>query len=298
MQHLMNLALSIAKRNRSMDLWINEGLSMAAEYVWGEAHLDINWLWYNVDRTGLIEKGNNFFVWNNHLSVDPAAVIDDYATVYLFFRWLYLQANSEQRASLFSQIVRSPYYDHRAVTSIASTINPAWHNWETLLMTWFAANYDPQNAVYGYIGDRYLQEGYGSRNPHFQGIRVHPIRGSSVSLFPGEGVYSIIHNNFTPPDGGNNIRYAGLSPGSPTAGSTLRPITGDVLLTFNANADTFGRRESGRLTGVSPPASRTLQGTHIRQFAGPYVLDAKDVLGRNREREAAVFLNSPLELKQ
>jgi hypothetical protein len=65
--------------------------------------------------------------------------------------------------------------------------------------------------------------------------------------------------------------------------SSDSPYTGEALLTFNANKTNAGQPETGRLTGIDPPPSpyRTAAaGVQEIEFSGPYVIDARDVLGR------------------
>jgi hypothetical protein len=55
------------------------------------------------------------------------------------------------------------------------------------------------------------------------------------------------------------------------------------LLTFNANTNKSASRETGSLTGVSPPATARMAGEGVQseEMTGPYVLDARDMLKRN-----------------
>jgi len=259
LQHLINFVTTVQTGRYLMDTWVDEGLSSQAEYLYLEENPPEKCEWFKNDRDGTIAKGNNFFVWDNHRE-EPLAILDDYATVYLFFRWLYLQANTELQSHIFIDIETSNDIDYKAVTNVARQINPAWGDWETLLGTWLAANYYPKNS-YGYIGDDYLQKT----------ITVKPVAGQTISLYPGEGVYSIIKGSFSIETNGNNnnIRYAELA--------------GKVLLTFNANTDNrlIALPEIVVLTGVSPLTSQTTTRTiQTGTLTGPYVIDARDMLNR------------------
>jgi hypothetical protein len=277
LQHLINFITTLQTGRSYMDAWIDEGLSAYAEYLYFEENPTDRCEWFSDDPSGTIAKGNNFFVWDNYPE-EPLAILDDYATVYLFFRWLYLQAGNE---SILYEIENSGYSDYRAVTSVAAQIiDPSYNNWETLLGNWFAANYSPTNPEYGYKNDSYLQET----------IKIKPIAESTISLYPGEGVYSIINDPFTAVSG-TNIRYAGLDGNTPIVSS---PYSGNVLLTFNANSNKAANRETGRLTGEPVPLAQQLaKDRSIRQFTGPYVMDARDVLGRDREKSLPGILGSP-----
>jgi len=268
LQHLINFVTSYWLHRTYMDTWVDEGLSSQAEYLYLEENPPEKCEWFREDIKGTIAKGNNFFVWDNHRE-EPLAILDDYATVYLFFRWLYLQANTELQSHIFMDIETSTFSNYEAVTNVARQINSAWSDWKTLLGTWLAANYFPENT-YGYKSDSYLQKT----------ITVKPIRGT-ISLYPGEGVYSIINNSFSAEPGGN-IRYAGLAKSTSNI-VTSSPYTGNVLLTFNANINNTGESEAADLTNVPPPSSQTTARTiQTGTITGPYVLDARDMLERSR----------------
>jgi hypothetical protein len=277
LQHLVNFATYVRlseeglKEESYTDVWVNEGLSAYAEYLYLEDHPQDKRAWLS-DSRNTIKTGNNFFVWDNYRD-KPLAILDDYATVYLFFQWLYLQAAPELQSRIFRDISHSKYSDYHAVTSVVG------NNWETLLRNWLAANYYPQNTVYGYKGDPDLQSI----------ININPIyvAGNEISLYPGEGVYSIINGSYSAVNAGN-IRYAGLTAHTATV-DVSPPYSGDALLTFNANdvnANVPELRETGSLTGVSSSVtiSRTAaENSRSGKWTRPYVIDAQDLLGRDQD---------------
>ena len=260
LQHLVNFVTTVLIDRKddngnpvSMDIWVNEGLSAYAEYLYLDKNPRDKCAWL-IDDRNTIYTGNNFFVWDNYKDISTA-ILDDYATVYLFFRWLHLR-NSGSKPGIFFDIVNSKYYDYRAVTSVVGG------NWETLLKAWLTANYNPQS---GYAGDAELQ----------QIIEIDPIyiQGNKKSLFPGEGVYSVSNGSSHTSTG--NIRYAELT------GNTR-----SVRLTFNANPDNKAGVELGSLTGVSASVASPTAAGNARQagkWNGPYVIDAQDMLGRNQD---------------
>ena len=281
MQHLMNFATSIylrAPKNDQgqitglvyMDTWIDEGLSAAAEWVYsGQYSLDrIDWFINNGQRNsltvkGLIDKGNTFFVWNNHKE-NTYAVLDDYATVNLFFHWLRLQTNN----NIYRQIITSAQKDYRAVANAFNTTASENYSWDELIKTWFAANYiNASSGRYGYRNDTVLRN-----------LKVPAPKtiASSISLAPGEGVYSkaALNPNFS---NGTYIKYAYLT------GSTLSDTfqTNSVILTYNANNDISGTNASGRTTGtpianIGNQEERSL----MPGFTGPYRIGGWDLIER------------------
>ena len=285
LQHLINYATTRLLDRRYSDTWIDEGLSAWAEYLYfGDNPVD-KYRYFIEDRAGTIARGNNFFVWGNHTNENPDSILDEYSTVYLFFRWLYLQAAEKGlHNEFFYKIITSQYYDYRAVTGTAEQINGEWGTWENLLRTWLAANFYPQNPHYGYKGDNDLM--HALMNNTEERLLLSQ---SSIQLYPGEGVYSRISGSFSLPAGsGENIRYAGLT--NTSAINTVPSYTGNTLLTFNSSNNLAKNQEKGYLTGNGFNISRTLTGgAQTVEINRPFVLDARDVLGRNRSKDLPVF---------
>jgi len=263
LQHLINFTTTTLKRERATDTWIDEGLSSQAEHIYVGKNIEDKCKRFSKDEYGTIAKGNNFFVWDNHRE-EPMAILDEYDTVYLFFRWLYLQADSELKKTVFLDIEASDFSDYRVITNVAKKIRPEWADWDSLLGSWLAANYYPANPAYGYIGDSFFQKE----------IKVRPLTATSTPLYPGEGVYSVINLNgsFSKPPQSGNIRY-----------SELNDSASKALLTFNANTNNSKSTdpETGYLTGVSAivsyPGSRmVVDGVIQPARTGPYVIDARD----------------------
>ena len=301
MQHLMNFVTREIKSGttgtprRAMDIWIDEGLSSAAEREYNGEHSLDRIGWYNNngdvkgDIKGLIEQGNNFFVWGNHVTNNnPYPILDDYATVYLFFQWLRLQSN--MGAAIYYDIITSENYDYNAVTSAANKYIPGngFNNWETLLKTWFAANYINNTAgIYGYKNDLNIITHWAPAN-------------KSISLYPGEGVYSKTNSQPTITGQGINIRNAYLNK-TPAQVNDSTFYTGGALLTYNVNTTktTYsdgsqgGIPEIGTTTGAANvdivPAGRFLQ----TPLSGPFAISAGDMLRLKGHEDGLKDLDLP-----
>ena len=244
MQHLMNFTTSYFLRtvydtNGSMadfdmmDLWIDEGLAASAEWVYSGKHNQERLDRFS-DGVGAIAYGNNFFVWGE----DPDNLLDEYATVYIFFQWLRLQTKSGglgAGAGIYKEIITSKYYDHNAVVEAVkgkgNYSSDTSLQWGTLLRDWLAANVlvDSTTATgkYSYMGDPDLSE-----------LIVYPLSSGTIDLYPGEGVYSI-----TTSDGvtssyksgsGPNIKYTGVNFTSNIISDT-RTFASGALITYNTN---------------------------------------------------------------
>jgi hypothetical protein len=288
LQHFINFTARSLNGHSRMDTWIDEGLSAAAEYSYLGRHNNERVSQFLLSET--VQKGNNFFVWDNK----DGNLLDDYSTVYLFFQWLRIQSGG---TDIYRNIIASPYSDYRAVTgaisgAFAGELGSA--SWEAALRSWFVANYlNNQNGLYGYHGE--IPE-----------LRVYAVGGSTQSLLPGEGVYSIAGDppGAFPSGGGPNIKYAGLRERA-AAGSS--PEESEVslgalypngrLLTFNSNERNRGYGgEIGILTnGEEEPIRRFLSTGADRSAGdagdswnlegswnsgGSWIIDARDILGR------------------
>jgi hypothetical protein len=280
MQHLMNFAGSVA-RGTLTDLWIDEGLSATAEWAYSEKHSAQRLGCYNTDVSGLLSLGNNFFVWGNRIGEGAGknkyAVLDDYSTVYLFFQWLRLQSKED----IYWKISSSEDYDFNAViNAFNDTVSDSGtkytaSDWDTMLKDWLAANYfRSSSGRYGYGNETLLNE-----------IKIHYAPGGSqttVSLFPGEGVYSNVEGSFSiPTPEENNIKYTGLSGSAPVTSGSL---SSGALLTYNANTAADGNAESGTITGMAPPNANVFPaqngGRNAGVVAGPFPISGSDMLRR------------------
>jgi len=246
MQHLMNFVTSFLLRSdgdgniHEMDTWINEGLSAIAEWVYSGLYSENRWTHYNADPTGLIQKGNNFFIWDNHTREHRDARYDDYATVYLFFHWLRLQTGNN---TIFKNIISSTESNYRAVTEAANEAmkGRGYNDWGTLLKTWLAANYiNASSGPYGYASDSTLGK---------VKAKTVPAGTKSVRLYPGEGVYSLANAGSLWPVERKNIRYAGLAVESPQLSDTETFANG-ALLVYNTNTNQNGDWEEGITSGM------------------------------------------------
>jgi len=314
LQHLMNFVTTLENRNEKndkgeiidiflMDTWIDEGLASAAEWVYTGEHLADRWGWYYSNGggegaskiTSLIDKGNNFFVWDNRTDENQYATLDDYATVYLFFQWLRIQSGG---SGIYKDIIGSDKDNYLAVTDAASSsINPSYNkNWERLLGDWLAANYIyAPTGLYGYKNDfDFKKDGVPIT---IKGLHLQSTNAPTIRLYPGEGVYSKISGNPGVSNSGN-IRYSFLT----NTGISNSWNSSSALLTYNANTvNKEPSRETGTVTGIAadvtiadPVNGRSVAG--IPMFSGPYRIGAGEVRrGRDGSLPTAgilQFLNS------
>jgi len=283
LQHLMNFAGTVI-RKKATDIWIDEGLSVTAEWAYKEEHPAQRLGWYNNNYgLGQIDKGNNFFVWGNH-EEDDYAVLDDYSTVYLFFQWLRLQSGND----IFWKVSSSIYYNFFAVIDAFNSVTSGskYSDWESMLKDWLAANYYKNTTgPYGYGNDTVIKNNLETR---YAPANLTP--QPTINLYPGEGVYSYVKVSSYPiPSTSANIKYAGLNKSSIISSGSLSK--GDTLLTFNANTNYTGNAESGTITGAVPPASSAsviLGGRSIGANMKPFPISAGDMLRRKGKNNAVL----------
>jgi hypothetical protein len=289
LQHLISFCNSLKHRNSDQtlyeqDIWINEGLSSAAEYIYRGEHDRDRIDHFNQDPLNTIARGNNFFVWDETRLGKENTVLDDYASVYLFFQWLRLQSGGGN--GIYTAIAQSAQWDYHAVTAAAAAhFDGADKNnfahWQTLLETWLRANYvNSSTGREGYRGDGILKP------------RVWAIPAGTYPLYPGEAVYSKYSDKAPTPS--NGIQYetitraASNNPPYPYAnGDTTR------LLMFNTVADSRGAeasRRSGNLPGAGETKPASFTGRNAADKTNePYAIDVWDLRGR-RGRERPIII--------
>jgi hypothetical protein len=248
LQHLINFSNTYVIDGTEQELWINEGLSSGAEYIYG-GHQQDKIAYFNVDPIGTIAYGNNFFVWDGYWEQDPDIedTLANYATAYLFFQWLRIHASND--TGIYKEIIDSSYRDYRAVTEAAASRIGSFTGWGDLLSTWMIANAACEPAgFYGYQGEIVTEVGFFDRDLF------------NWPFSPGEGIISYLGNNggslSNTAGSGSHIKYVGLSffP-SPVVPDATLPYTGAYLLTYNANTNPEGLDEYGILANYRGSAN-------------------------------------------
>ena len=250
LQHLINYNVNMLIGGSTQETWINEGLSSAAEYVYSGAVSTSRVDYYNADPQlssnpgASIAYGNNFFIWQNSL--------EDYATVSLFFQWL--RIHDAAGTGIYKEIMDSSYRDYRAVTSsTASWTDTAYSDfadWGDLLSTWMMANILGESS--GYLGyENEVTDQYG--NPPAARKFYSSENATYETMYPGMRVISDMPagGTNTPPAGGDNIKYAGVSSNGTI--DRTSPYTGDFSLVYNSNPSISGGEETGYVAKTDAP---------------------------------------------
>ena len=274
MQHLMNFTIDGTLRGDLTDVWVNEGLSSAAEWNYLGKHVQDRIDWFKQDPTSLISQGDNFFVWDNYEDLHSAANLNDYATVYLFFQWLRLNGGG---TGVYKSIMNEPTYkDYRAVLGAVT----GYSSWPVLLEDWLKANYY-KSSTYGYGSDSKL-------NSEVQ-IKYVPMSGSSIPLVPGEAVYSRATAYPVPASG--TIAYRGLGASNNVVTSSGSSFTG-ALLTYNTSTSGTSAL-NGTITGVAGnivASKQVMTMPNSLLGGGPYAISRGDLLRRKGRIEKSFDL--------
>ncbi|MCL2832673.1 MAG: hypothetical protein FWD78_05850 [Treponema sp.] len=228
MQHMMNFAISKYKNRGEVDTWIDEGLSVTAEYIRTGQQITSRLNRYKNDPDKGIENGNNFYVWDN----PGTNVLDDYATAYMFFQWLRVQAGG---INIFREILYAADNNYNAVTKAAfdyGIINKN-NDWPNLLKDWLAANYiNSASGLYGYKNEALLKDIQAKVNSKTGNA------STGYSLLPGEGIYT---RNLSMPVSNDSIKYAGLpSRGSVNIPDDISCSSSDIMLSYNTDTNVYG----------------------------------------------------------
>ena len=283
-QHLMNYAASLELSYYvggpggnvipQMDIWLNESLSEAAGKIATGVHDQGRIDWYNTSET--IPLGNNFFAWGSR---GGNAILDDYATAYLFSQWLRIHAGGTH---VFAYIYQEYFLRHPRNTAIVSAAanraipHQGFNSWEVLLRTWHVANFvGAPSGIFGYKGEIDVQ------------ARIINSTAQQTNLRPGEGVFSPTPDpiRFFPSfNTQNNIRYAAIRTGTNPEISTTAVFAepGAVLLSFNVNPNHAGSAVAATITGINYLTGiNSLAGNMIPARAlpdKPFIISLRDML--------------------
>jgi hypothetical protein len=291
LQHLINYSnTTFVNGGIEVDLWINEGLSTAAEYVYGGDPSDRVRI-FNLDPYKTIQRGNNFFIWNGYWEQKDQSqdVLADYSTAYLFFQWLRLHASNDK--NIYLDIISNAaagITDYQAVTKAVRERIPAMGlasdtDWATLQKNWLLANWiQSETGILGYKNK--ISEITRGKATELTRHGFQDSEKNYTSLWAGEGIFTeIASSTYTLPDedSGEHIRYVGISESGEITDASPG-YTGQYLLTFNANSDnTSDSDEKGYLADpitASILSSKSVAGSYIMPKSWP--IDAGVLLAR------------------
>ncbi|MDR0909565.1 MAG: hypothetical protein LBM77_07345 [Spirochaetaceae bacterium] len=263
LQHLVEFSQTTSKGKSPKDIWLNEGLSTGAEYLYGKTinNIDPNRRVLTYLLSELAPSGNNFFCWD---SSPTSNALVDYATVYLFFQWL--RIHSDNGAGIYKNIInKNTSAGH---SDVVAAINDNFGkydapslDWETVLASWLLSNKNYQGkGLVGYGADSSFTEFLSttmSGKSMSQLVPSYTVR-RAINLRPGEGVFWD-YNGLTNPENKGNIVYD-------------KSLT-NLLLAYNKNISLYGGQEGASLPPSAPfipapsvSASRSLEGSQSSEL--------------------------------
>jgi len=220
LQHLVNFNKTyLLGGGKQQHLWINEGLSSAAEYLYEGDHIGWKIDHYNQDTTNTILKGNYFISWGKW-----GNILDNYSTVYLFFQWLRIHASND--SGIFKDILDSDLMDYKSVQNAANErIYSTQKTWEDLFLDWLAANlFNHDSEIHGYKQEFTLTPPVFPSGP-----------SDTFPLLSGEAIYVSNSGDFSVPLTGS-AKYAGLTTDSYSINKEIS-LSNPVILAYNTSAD-------------------------------------------------------------
>jgi len=191
-QHMVSYNRNaIIEGTGSMDTWLDEGLSMAAEHlIYGVLNSRINYF----NTSSSIANGHSLLYWDYN-----GDVLSNYALSYLFLEYVRLQMN--QGNTIFKEILMDSFNDYRAIeNAIHKYLDPTLDFGRFMTYFRIATLLKRDTGYYGFKGDS-----------NFDGVNPPLYSGSGENLRGGGALIKAISGSFTEPgDQGSDIQYVGI----------------------------------------------------------------------------------------
>lgn len=194
-QHMVNFNGYLENNSKSdtMDTWLNEALSGAAEHMYGGV-LTSRINYYNSSSS--VRSGHSLLYWD-----DNGDVLSNYSLSYLFSQYLRVQTK-DKVASIFKELIQDSSYDYQAVEhAIKKYIDPNMTFGQFVSCFRGALLLKSGVGLYGFKGEVY-----------FNTINTPVYTGGTLNLRGGGSVIKAISSKFTDPQNeGTNIKYTGIT---------------------------------------------------------------------------------------
>ena len=196
-QHMINFNQSVFKEGgSSMDTWLNEGMSMAAEQVYTGKSLTSRIDYYNYSSS--IGKGHSLLYWDN-----AGDVLSNYSLSYLFLQYFKLQTG--QGDAIFKELQSLNNNNYKDIeTLIKKYIDPNLTFGKFLTEFRIALLLNKSTGLRGFKGDS-----------NFDEIKTPLYYGSGTYLRGGGAVVKEVNtSNFQiPSDKGNDVTFTIIKEG-------------------------------------------------------------------------------------
>jgi len=189
-QHMVNHNRNVfVESGSSMKVWLNEGLSMAAEHI------------YEGVQTGRISFFNNSTAIRDGKSlIRWEQTLADYSLNYLFLQ--YIRTQMGIGSSIFKEILLDTANDYRAVENVVKKyISPSKSFGDFMTDFRIALLLKKPTGPYGFMGESC-----------FNSVSPLLYTGTGKNLYGGGALYKSIVGAFEDPgDAGASIQYAGIT---------------------------------------------------------------------------------------
>jgi hypothetical protein len=210
-QHVINQSVQLANGNLNpMEVWLDEGLAMAAEHlIYGAGMVEERVNNFN-DSEDIRHGESALLIW------DPANAIPNYALSYLFVQWISQNYSEDLYDDIIDQTTGTV---QNVITATGAT------NFEQLLTNW---------AI-----DNMIDPTYGGRLSVAVDVKA-PLESIST-LLPGAVVYDPVNDctDCSTTGAGSNITMIGID----SSGTIYDVNEGDMSMVFNHNPDEDGDPE-------------------------------------------------------
>jgi large repetitive protein len=171
LQHMVNYNENVLIEGSAneMDVWLDEGLSMAAEQIYSGQGLSDRVDYYNSSSS--IQNGKSLLYWDYY-----GDTLANYSLSYLFVQYVKKQADHGDR--IFKEILADPNNNYQAIENVAKKyISPDMTFGKLMTNFRIALLLKDDNGLYGFKGDSF-----------FDSIKSKIYTGNSASLRGGGAV--------------------------------------------------------------------------------------------------------------
>ena len=248
------------QQQQELELWLNEGLSMAAEHMIYGPLVDRIKCYndYSSKNEGLPVIYNNYFG-------DDDSILAGYSQSYLFAQYLRVQTQGLPGGGegIYKTILNSDKYDYRAISDVLLSMGYGI-NFQTFLRNFKIALLAKESiGPYGFMGDN-----------SFNSIRTQLYTGTSAVLSGGGGsIVKRINSPVSRPlDAGTNIQFAGVYVDSSGGTSTAEITFSDLNNVVWAQEAVISLEKAGIIKGYGDGTFKPKNSITRAEFATMLVL--------------------------
>ncbi|WP_248563238.1 Ig-like domain-containing protein, partial [Niallia sp. NCCP-28] len=252
-EHMINYNQKVFVQGKSdMDIWMDEGLAMAAEQIYSGKALQSRIDYYNSDTN--IANGHSLLYWDYY-----GDTLANYSLSYLFMQYLKEQAGQGDR--IFKEIINNKNTNYLAVQDVIKKYNNSSLTFGKFMTNFRAALILKEDSgPYGFKG-----------NPSFDSIKEKIYSGSYKYLRGGGAIVKKIQSKSdfsVPANKGQNITYTLLTKKEET--TTKQPATPKVNEVGDSDISVKGKADKD--TAIVVTKKGAILGTGYSNFNGSFTV--------------------------